>query len=95
MPWPFEREYMQLALIAGVVVGACAPLIGAYLVQKRMSLMGDGLFWRRAVDPNFDAHKVLPILVGLVSTLLNPVEPAEAVAASASAPARSKTEAAQ
>jgi zinc transport system permease protein len=43
MPWPFEREYMQLALIAGVVVGACAPLIGAYLVQKRMSLMGDGL----------------------------------------------------
>jgi zinc transport system permease protein len=43
MPWPFEREYMQLALVAGVVVGACAPLIGAFLVQKRMSLMGDGL----------------------------------------------------
>ena len=43
MPWPFDREYMQLALIAGVVVGACAPLIGAFLVQKRMSLMGDGL----------------------------------------------------
>jgi zinc transport system permease protein len=43
MPWPFEREYMQLALLAGVVVGACAPLIGAFLVQKRMSLMGDGL----------------------------------------------------
>jgi zinc transport system permease protein len=43
MPWPFDRDYMQLALIAGVVVGACAPLIGAFLVQKRMSLMGDGL----------------------------------------------------
>ena len=43
MPWPFDREYMQLALIAGVVVGACAPLIGAFLVQKRMSLMGDGI----------------------------------------------------
>lgn len=43
MPWPFEREYMQLALLAGVVVGACAPLIGAFLVQKRMSLLGDGL----------------------------------------------------
>jgi len=43
MPWPFEREYMQLALVAGLVVGACAPLIGAFLVQKRMSLMGDGL----------------------------------------------------
>ena len=41
--WPFEREYMQLALAAGVVVGACAPLIGVFLVQRRMSLMGDGI----------------------------------------------------
>ena len=40
---PFEREYMQLALAAGLVVGACAPLIGTFLVQKRMSLMGDGI----------------------------------------------------
>ncbi|MCU1428099.1 MAG: ABC-type Mn2+/Zn2+ transport system, permease component [Actinomycetia bacterium] len=43
LPWPFEREYMQLALAAGLTVGACAPLIGAFLVQKRMSLMGDGI----------------------------------------------------
>jgi zinc transport system permease protein len=34
---------MQLALVAGVVVGATAPLIGAYLVQKRLSLLGDGI----------------------------------------------------
>lgn len=43
MPWPFEREFMQLALLAGLVVGACAPLIGTFLVQRRMSLLGDGL----------------------------------------------------
>ncbi|HEX5616538.1 MAG TPA: metal ABC transporter permease [Acidimicrobiia bacterium] len=43
MPWPFDREYMQLALVAGVIVGACAPLIGTFLVQKRMSLLGDGI----------------------------------------------------
>ena len=43
MPWPFDREYMQLALVAGLVVGACAPLIGVFLVQKRLSLMGDGI----------------------------------------------------
>ena len=42
-PWPFDRDYMRLALIAGLVVGACAPLIGAFLVEKRMSLLGDGL----------------------------------------------------
>jgi len=34
---------MQLALVAGLVVGVCAPLIGTFLVQKRMSLMGDGI----------------------------------------------------
>lgn len=43
MPWPFDREYMQLALVAGLVVGACAPLIGVFLVQRRMALMGDGI----------------------------------------------------
>lgn len=43
LPWPFDTQYMQLALLAGVVVGATAPLIGAFLVQKRMSLMGDGI----------------------------------------------------
>jgi zinc transport system permease protein len=43
MPWPFDREYMQLALSAGLVVGACAPLIGSFLVPKRLSLMGDGI----------------------------------------------------
>ena len=43
LPWPFDRSYMQLALIAGVVVGAVAPLIGVFLVQKGLSLMGDGI----------------------------------------------------
>jgi zinc transport system permease protein len=43
LPWPFEREYMQLALVAGLVVGTCAPLMGTFLVHKRLSLMGDGV----------------------------------------------------
>ena len=43
LPFPFEREYMQLALLAAVVVGATAPLIGTFLVQKQLSLLGDGI----------------------------------------------------
>ena len=43
LPWPFEREYLQLALAGGVIVGASAPIIGTYLVQRRLSLVGDGL----------------------------------------------------
>jgi zinc transport system permease protein len=43
LPYPFDLTFMQRALVAGVVVGVFAPLIGAFLVQKRMSLMGEGL----------------------------------------------------
>ena len=43
LPWPFDRDYMQYALAAGLVVGVCAPLIGVFLVQQRLSLMGDGI----------------------------------------------------
>ena len=43
LPWPFDYQYMQLALAAGLVVGASAPLIGVFLVEKRLSLMGDGI----------------------------------------------------
>ncbi len=43
LPWPFDREYMQLALGAALMVGVCAPLIGVFLVQKQMALMGDGV----------------------------------------------------
>ena len=43
LPFPFDRDYMQLALVAGLVVAACAPLIGAFLVEKQLSLLGDGL----------------------------------------------------
>ena len=43
LPWPFDREYMQYALGVGLVVGACAPLIGAFLVDRHLSLLGDGI----------------------------------------------------
>ena len=34
---------MQLALGVGLVVGACAPLVGAFLVDRHLSLLGDGI----------------------------------------------------
>jgi zinc transport system permease protein len=43
LPYPFELGFMQRSLVAGVVVGVFAPLIGTFLVQKRMSLIGDGI----------------------------------------------------
>ncbi|MEX2421712.1 MAG: metal ABC transporter permease [Actinomycetota bacterium] len=43
LPYPFELGFMQRALVAGVVVGVFAPMIGTFVVQRRMSLIGDGI----------------------------------------------------
>lgn len=34
---------MQRALLAAVLVGAAAPVVGTFLVQRRMALLGDGI----------------------------------------------------
>lgn len=34
---------MQRALLAALLVGATAPIIGTYLVQRRLALLGDGI----------------------------------------------------
>lgn len=43
LPYPFETAEAQRALIACLAVGVFTPMIGAFLVQKRLSLMGDGI----------------------------------------------------
>ena len=35
--------FMQRALIAAILTGLVAPAIGTYVVQRRLSLLGDGL----------------------------------------------------
>jgi zinc transport system permease protein len=39
----FELEFMRIAFMAAVVVGLLAPAVGFFLVQRRMSLIGDGI----------------------------------------------------
>jgi zinc transport system permease protein len=39
----FEIEFMRLAFAAGAVVGVLAPVVGFFLVQRQMSLIGDGI----------------------------------------------------
>ncbi|MGO0577993.1 metal ABC transporter permease [Ornithinimicrobium panacihumi] len=36
-------EFMRNALLAALCVGLAAPLVGVFLVQRRLSLIGDGL----------------------------------------------------
>jgi zinc transport system permease protein len=39
----FESEFMRLAFATGAIVGLLAPAVGFFLVQRRMSLIGDGI----------------------------------------------------
>jgi zinc transport system permease protein len=38
-----QYDFMQRALVAAVLVGLAAPSVGIFLVQRRLSLMGDGM----------------------------------------------------
>ncbi len=39
----FQYDFMLRALIGALVIGLTAPALGIYLVQRRMSLIGDGI----------------------------------------------------
>jgi zinc transport system permease protein len=39
----FSDPLMQRALIVALLVGLAAPVVGTYLVQRRMALLGDGI----------------------------------------------------
>ena len=39
----FTMAFMQRAVIAALLAGVMAPAIGTYIVQRRLSLLGDGL----------------------------------------------------
>ncbi len=38
-----DADFMRLAFAAGAVIGVVAPVVGFFLVQRRMSLIGDGI----------------------------------------------------
>jgi zinc transport system permease protein len=76
LPAPFDLGFMQRALAAGVVVGVFAPLIGTFLVQKRLSLIGDGIGHVAfagvgaglLIDPTADS--LTPVLTALVFAIV-------------------------
>ncbi len=43
MPEFLTPDFMQRALLAAFLVGLAAPMVGVFLVQRRLSLIGDGM----------------------------------------------------
>lgn len=55
--------------------GKITPDIDTRTIAEIVALIGDGMFWRRAVDPDFDPKPLLPILTRMISDLINPIPP--------------------
>ncbi|MGD9783529.1 MAG: TetR/AcrR family transcriptional regulator [Hyphomicrobiaceae bacterium] len=66
----FEQLFERLA-----AEGRIAPIHDVPTLARLFAVIGDGLMWRRAVDPDFDPRTLLPAVVSLVGSLLRPAEP--------------------
>ena len=53
--------------------GRIAPVVDIPNLVTIFDLIGDGLFWRRAVDPQFDAKAMVSAALEALKILLNPV----------------------
>ena len=55
--------------------GRIAPTLEIPKLAQIFAVIADGLFWRRAVDPNFDGELLVPATLEVLVGLLNPVTP--------------------
>jgi zinc transport system permease protein len=66
-----ESEFMRLAFATGAIVGLLAPAVGFFLVQRRMSLIGDGIghvaFAGVAAGLLLDVSPILTALIAAVA----------------------------
>lgn len=56
--------------------GRIAPKLDSQTLADVVATIGDGMFWRRAMDASFDPQPVLAAFVGMVAALINPISPA-------------------
>jgi AcrR family transcriptional regulator len=53
--------------------GKIAPSLDSRTLGLVVAILGDGLLWRRALDPGFDGTGAIATLTGVIASLLNPV----------------------
>ncbi len=64
----FERLFQRMK-----DEGRIAPDLDIPTLTQVFSVIADGLFWRRAVDPNFDGNTLVPAALHVIAGLLKPV----------------------
>jgi AcrR family transcriptional regulator len=68
----FERLFQRMK-----DEGRIAPALEIPVLARVVSVIGDGLFWRRAVDPTFDARSLVPATLQALAGLLKPASQSE------------------
>jgi TetR/AcrR family transcriptional regulator, repressor for uid operon len=68
----FCLEAFQSLFSRAATEGKIAPKLDLKTLSHVFATIGDGIMWRRAVDPAFDGPRVFPVLVGILSDMLNP-----------------------
>src|SRR5262249_25640944 len=53
--------------------GRIAPALDIPSLTRAFTVICDGMFWQRAIDPTFDPKAVMPTVLQLIAVLLNPV----------------------
>jgi AcrR family transcriptional regulator len=53
--------------------GRIAPALDIPALTRAFTVICDGMFWQRAIDPTFDPKAVMPTVLQLIAGLLNPV----------------------
>lgn len=73
-PEVLQLEFMRTAFAVAIVVGVVAPLVGLLLVERRMSLIGDGLGHVAFAGVGFGlVLGVEPVLAALVAAVIGAV----------------------
>lgn len=70
----FVRESFEKLFERAAEEGRIRPVLPPKEAAHIILVMGDGMFWRRAVDQDFDPKTVIPAFTAIVAGLLNPVE---------------------
>lgn len=54
--------------------GRIAPSVESAVAARVLLMMGDGLFWNRALYPDFDPQALVPAMMTMIETLINPLK---------------------
>ncbi len=67
----FVLESFEALFARARAEGKIAPALEDRMLAQIVAILGDGMFWRRAVHPDFDARALLSAVMAVIAALLN------------------------